>query len=298
LNKEVSLTSINPLSVSMSKLIELFNENQVEKIYLGANFARVYSNVIDRYNGPAIESVKKFVIGSGAISWEIVQKFKKLIPPDAEFMHSYGATEAVGMLSGKWKMSNIPEFGKVPLGTVAESRGIKFEQTEQAGVFQVLATQRIARRYLLNSQTLEKFVTLDDGTKCWKSGDLVRFEGKEKTIFHEGRVDDIVKNSDHLVSLFSVEREINNLSFVEACAVRKLPFGDRELIVAFVQAPNQNTRTVSQVMFSLKKKIPSYSIPHRIIVCEKLPLTNRGKPDSAQLVALLERERRAESKSN
>jgi acyl-coenzyme A synthetase/AMP-(fatty) acid ligase len=286
LNENVDLVTLNPSTITMTQLIEEIRKTKVEQIYLGANFARVFAKAVEHYKGPTIETVKKFVIGSGAISWELVNKFKTIISSDAEFVHSYGSTEAVGMLASSWEMGKIPASGRVSLGYLEEADGIRLQDAGEKDLFEVLATQRVGQRYLSEDFTNQHFITLPDGTRCWRSGDLIRLEGQPQEIFYEGRVDDIVKNSDHLVSLSALEREINSLRGVELSAVKKFPLPNRDLIVAFVQMSNPNPKSDTEILSALRKRLPSYSVPHRVILCDEIPLTNRGKADLEKLRAI------------
>jgi acyl-coenzyme A synthetase/AMP-(fatty) acid ligase len=291
LNFTADLISRNPLSMTMDQLIEEIRGTRVDRIYLGANFARVFAKAVENYKGPKIETVKRFVIGSGHVSWDLVNKFRVLFSGDTEFVHSYGSTEAVGMLASTWPMGEIPESGRVSLGLLGNASGIRLEDTDEEGVFQVVATQRIATRYLSESLTSQQFVTFPDGTRGWRSGDLVRLEGVAQEIFFEGRVDDIVKNSDHLVSLVALEREINSLPGVELSAVKQFSQTGRDVIVAFVQLSSRTPQSEAQIITALRKRLPSYSVPHRVILCDPIPLTDRGKADLEQLRALFDKNR-------
>jgi acyl-coenzyme A synthetase/AMP-(fatty) acid ligase len=277
--------------MTMDQLIEEIRGTRVDRIYLGANFARVFAKAAENYKGPKIETVKRFVIGSGHISWDLVNRFRVLFSGDTEFVHSYGSTEAVGMLASSWPMGEIPESGPVSLGLLGNASGIRLDDTDEEGVFQVVATQRIATRYLSESLTSQQFITFPDGTRGWRSGDLVRLEGVAQEIFFEGRVDDIVKNSDHLVSLVALEREINSLPGVELSAVKQFSQTGRDVIVGFVQLSKRNPRSEAQIVAALRKRLPSYSIPHRVILCDPIPLTDRGKADLEQLRALFGKNR-------
>jgi acyl-coenzyme A synthetase/AMP-(fatty) acid ligase len=287
LNASVELLSINPLEMTIRQLIERIRIAKAERIYLGANFARLFAKALDGYTGQPLESVTRFVIGSGAITWELVNRFKRILPEGAEFVHSYGSTEAVGMLASRWSMNNIPKSGRVSLGKLSDANGTCLQESEQPGRYEVLATERIGKRYLATNYPTQQFFTLPDGTHCWKSGDLVSVDGETQEIYFEGRVDDIVKNSDHLVSLFKVEAEINSMRGVEMVAVRQVVVDNREVIVAFVQISKADSRSEARIISSLRKKLPSYSIPQKIVICDEIPLTNRGKPDNQKLFELL-----------
>lgn len=286
LNLNVDVISRDPLAMTVNNLIEEIRATEVERVYLGANFARVIAKAVEQYTGPKIETVKKFVIGSGHISWDLVNTFTKLFSPDTEFVHSYGSTEAVGMMVRSWQMDAMPDSGRVPLGYIDDANGLRLEATGEEGVFHVVATQRIATRYLSENLTAKQFTTLPDGTRSWRSGDLVRLDGTTKELYFEGRIDDIVKNSDHLVSLVAVEREINSLPGVELSAVRAFPEHGQDLIVAFVQLSHNAPQSEARIVSALRKRLPSYHIPHRVILCDPIPLTNRGKADLEKLRAI------------
>jgi acyl-CoA synthetase (AMP-forming)/AMP-acid ligase II len=78
---------------------------------------------------------------------------------------------------------------------------------------------------------------------------------------------------------------------VELSAVKQFAQTGRDVIVAFVQLSKRTPQSEAQIVAALRKRLPSYSIPHRVILCDPIPLTDRGKADLEQLRALFDENR-------
>ncbi|MGA5423604.1 condensation domain-containing protein [Streptomyces lavendulocolor] len=138
----------------------------------------------------------------------------------------------------------------------------------------------LARGYLGRPDlTAERFVTID-GVRHYRTGDLVSADADGVLSFH-GRSDDQVKIRGHRVEV----KEVTN-ALLETDGVRDahtLVTGEgaaRRLVAYAVLDPASDEDTVAA---ALRRTLPGYMCPDRVVALPALPLNANGKVDSARL---------------
>jgi acyl-coenzyme A synthetase/AMP-(fatty) acid ligase len=283
----LSVVTIDPLDYSPSALVQKIVSVAPNRVYFGADFARTFGKALGNYRGPKAATITRFVVGAGAISWEDVAVFQKFVPADAEFIHSYGASEAVGMMAYSCRMDAIHSSGQVPLGVARNPANIRLEPTVEPGIFEVFASGNIAYGYLDPTMTREKFSVDDNGVTWWASDDLVRVPSPDGPALYFGRRDDVAKINDQRVSLVSVETALRNLPGVVDAVARIVSVSGRKRLVAFVQWEPGHEVSADTMRGELSTVIPKNNLPHLFIHCQAIPYTSRFKPDTQQLVDLV-----------
>jgi acyl-coenzyme A synthetase/AMP-(fatty) acid ligase len=95
-----------------------------------------------------------------------------------------------------------------------------------------------------------------------------------------------VKIQGHRVELEEVDTQLRAVCGDEAAAVAwPVRDGSAEGIVAFVTA---GMRSAAEIREGLKRVLPAYMLPRRIVALPRLPLTLNGKIDRNALRASLE----------
>lgn len=281
-----SLISLNPMNYAPTVLLQEIAGSCPTRFYLGADFARSLGKALPHYRGPVIDRLSLFVVGAGTTRWEEIAQFSRLVPPDAEFLHSYGSSEAVGMMAFRCRFGDIPAAGQVPLGRPRQGGGVRFLPTEDPEVFEVIASLRIAEGYLDKNDTLEKFRPDETGTVWWHSGDLVRRDPSTAQYYFVGRRDDIVKVNDQRISLLGVEMGLRELAYVQDAAARIFEVEGRKRLIGYVQLTSDSPATRARFSESLRAELQRNNQPHAIVFCDEIPYTSRHKPDSARLFEL------------
>ena len=282
-----SVVTLDPLAMPTSRLLTEIALASPTTLYLGADFARVLGNALAGYEGHVVSSVARFAVGAGSVMWEDLVPYRKLIPENATFLHTYGASEAVGMMAYACLFGDAPSAGRVPLGEPRTTGGIRFEPTDEPTIFEVHASARIASGYLSLTLTDQRFVEDDDGTKWWRSGDQVRLDPETHEFHYQGRLDDLVKVNDRRVSLVEMEMALRAAPTVKDAVVRAVNLGGRNRIVAFFQSlPGQNV-VESELVAFLEGRLSGGSKPHLLLSVSEIPYTSRHKPDSERLEALV-----------
>lgn len=168
----------------------------------------------------------------------------------------------------------------------------------------------MARGYVGDPElTARAFVTGPDGARMYRTGDLVRV-GPDALHYFHGRRDDQVKIRGHRVELGEVEAVARRLPFVgQAVAVLSdAARGRPELYLAVAPAaagPHGRRREsaagghepdgghgadVEELRDRLRRALPSYMRPKRVLIFPELPRNSAGKA-SRQAVRLLVEER-------
>ena len=116
----------------------------------------------------------------------------------------------------------------------------------------------------------------------YATGDLVRLRADGLYDFL-GRKDSQLKFMGYRVEPGDIEGALDSLNFISSSAVVGVndPGLGGLLIVAFLTLREQVS--VSLIKESLEKKLPSYMIPKKFIVLEKMPLNQNGKIDRLNL---------------
>lgn len=129
-------------------------------------------------------------------------------------------------------------------------------------------------------RTAQRFVE-HDGTRWYKTGDLARY-WPDGTIEFLGRADHQVQIRGHRVELGEVESALRTVPGVRHAVAAVVGTNAPQLVAAIAGDPVQGDVTVA-----LAKLLPSYMIPSRITMLERIPLTPNGKLDRRAVVTLL-----------
>jgi acyl-CoA synthetase (AMP-forming)/AMP-acid ligase II len=150
----------------------------------------------------------------------------------------------------------------------------------------IVSGRQLARGYFNDLEfTAARFPTLE-GRRWYRTGDLV-YQDASGAFHHLGRIDNQVKILGNRVELEDIEAHLREIvgSDMAAAVAWPLDGGRVTGIVAFHCAPGLTRDDVHEEM---KKRVPSYMVPHRVHYLDDLPLGPTGKIDRKALVRLLD----------
>jgi amino acid adenylation domain-containing protein len=145
----------------------------------------------------------------------------------------------------------------------------------------------LARGYHnLPAETTACFVTLDDGRRYYRSGDIVRLKTDGNLLFRR-RWDQQVKIRGFRVELGEIEACLLTNPAVKQCAVLAGPEaedkqGELQAYVALVEGSRANQQTLRDYLLS---RLPDYMVP-LIFLLDTLPTGDSGKIDRKALRSL------------
>lgn len=133
-------------------------------------------------------------------------------------------------------------------------------------------------------RTAQRFVE-HDGIRWYKTGDMARY-WPDGTIEFLGRADHQVQIRGYRVELGEVENALRSVPGVQQAVAAVVGAGAPMLVAAIAGEPA--ALTGGDVAEALADLLPSYMIPARIEILERIPLTPNGKLDRRAVVALLQ----------
>ncbi|MCQ9635665.1 amino acid adenylation domain-containing protein [Chryseobacterium sp. WG14] len=170
--------------------------------------------------------------------------------------------------------------------------------------------KQLAKGYINRPlETAEAFIEAPEWIKfihgeeyrLYKSGDRA-FWREDGNIEFVGRLDDQVKLRGFRIELKEIEHHIGQLAQVANAAVKvHRPEQGLPILVAFLELYDADKEyvTLEDVRGRLKQSLPTYMLPDKIVLYDKLPLTLTGKIDKSKLhIPLQQVSKKAKEKVN
>lgn len=222
------------------------------------------------------------------------------VVPEAMLVNYYGTTEtpqAMGyFVVTREQLDDDESDTIVPVGhgiqdvqlLVVDATGSRLGVGELGEI--AVRTPFLSQGYLgMPAETAAKFVvnpaTRDPADRMYRTGDLGLYR-PDGAVLVQGRADRQLKIRGHRVELDEIETTIGQHAHVTHVVVNAVS-GSAEAsprIVAHIAAGPEVT--AESVRTALRRRLPEYMIPWRIVVMAALPLTANGKVDRAALMAV------------
>ncbi len=216
--------------------------------------------------------------------------------PGRAVWNTYGPTEAtVAATSVEVDRALTDRFESLPIGRIGEAcrarvvtSDFKLASPGERGEILITGPQ-VSPGYLGAPElTARAFLTWEGGW-AYRTGDL----GHEDSgyLFFDGRNDDQIKLNGFRIELGDIEANLASLPGVHAAAVIvNWRAGSPESLTGFVVLDAETSRSGEDPGTALKAtlgaRLPSYMVPRRIRVLERLPMTPNGKVDRRVLAEL------------
>lgn len=243
-------------------------------------------------NGALGSSTRALIIGGEALVGETINSWRQY-SPQTRIINEYGPTETVVGCSVYEVQPGDPGTGPIPIGRPLANTELyivdeAFEPVPVNVTGELLiGGAGVARGYLRRpSLTAEKFVpdafSGRAGARLYRSADLARYR-TDGVIEYLGRADSQVKLNGHRVELEEIEAVLRSHPAVtDAAAAVHGESGEQRLsaYVTLLVRPGPSSKELRQF---LGQRIPSYMIPARFIVLDRMPLSASGKVDRKAL---------------
>lgn len=195
--------------------------------------------------------------------------------PNIKIINAYGPTEATSAVSSIFIKPEMFDKNFLPVGEISKS-AVNIEILDDEIV---LKGKSVFSGYL-NYKSENCF--LENGANCYKTGDIGKIEND--LLYCYGRKDEQLKYKGYRIELGDIE---NNLLKIEGVneAVATLCYKKDTNIIRGIRAFVTVSNGISGVWIQqeLKKLLPSYMIPQKIIVLDKIPINSNGKYDRKKL---------------
>ncbi len=208
---------------------------------------------------PALRRYERILIGGQAIPDDLLVSALEL---GLNVTRSYGSSETSGGCV----------YDQVPIGDTA-MRVVDGELQLSGSV--------LAEGYLGDEGlTASRFV--DDGGRWYRTGDTARIA--DGLLHVTGRLDDVIVSGGVKVALGEVERAVRALpgqADAIVVAVAHPEWGEAPAVVTTVPVPLESVRTAAGALGAAAR-------PVRVVVVDRMPLLDSGKPDRVALRAAAE----------
>jgi acyl-CoA synthetase (AMP-forming)/AMP-acid ligase II len=279
-----SVLRIDPGALDMKGFFRRLRDFSVTHLTLPTQLARLVSQST-LPSTVRLPDVREFSFGGEGFRYEFLHQLAPMFQDSVVFSHSLGYSEAPLSFVHRFSPTEMPEAGAVHIGKIHRPKNLRLTPAEDhdEGVFDVLCSGYLATEYLGQPDlTQERFVVDAEGTRWWKSGDLVIEDGNGLYL-HAGRIDDLVKVSGKLSSPSESERLLFSLAGVQAAVVLPEVSSFSTRLVAHLEVGQSSQLSRNDVLGYLREYLEPHLIPARIFFHETLPSTPRGKVDRAAL---------------
>jgi amino acid adenylation domain-containing protein len=236
--------------------------------------------------------VLRRVLCSGeALTPDLLQRFASRMPAAVELHNLYGPTEAA--VDVTWWPCDRGAPGRVPIGhPIANTRTYVLDANlrpvgpGQPGELHIGGVQ-VGRGYWRRPElTAERFIPDPFGdepsARMYRTGDLCRHDG-QGALEYLGRLDFQVKVRGFRIEPGEIEEALARHPAVHQAVVVARPDATGETgLVGYVAARDEGT-TRAELRGWLRERLPEFMVPSRLVVLERLPVTESGKIDRRSL---------------
>ena len=247
----------------------------------------------------AFPSLKQTIFCGEALPYSLVNKWFEAAP-NSIIDNLYGPTETtIAILAYRLKKNQSEKEcvnGIVPIGIPfkgqkADYKKQKFSESNQTGELSLSGSQ-IFRGYLKNKkETNLKFYKTENKIFWYRTGDLVKKNSNGNYVYL-GRIDRQIKVRGFRVETQEVENLLKKITRTNYSAVIGWPPVHQsnfsyENTIAFLLRQLKMKNHI--IINKLRKKLPYYAIPERIIRLKNFPLNSNGKIDYNELLSIIQK---------
>lgn len=221
------------------------------------------------------------ISGGEAIHPALAQKIKGIC---GKLWNLYGPTEATIWATG-YLVEDAENVKNIPIGRPLDNLNIfildEYNDIMQGGSSGEICISGVAlaEGYLYRQElTEEKFISLNDGTIVYKTGDVGYIDTNGQLI-NAGRKDRQVKCNGYRIELGEIEHNLLLNEQIDSVAVVKLEDENHLDILVAYYVSKGNEIGSAELREYLKQFVPDFMLPNLYISLEKLPLTLNKKID-------------------
>lgn len=116
--------------------------------------------------------------------------------------------------------------------------------------------------------------------RCYKTGDIII--SKKDVLYFKGRIDNQIKHMGYRIELEDIENNVNSITSIDRSVAiyKKDKNNSNGKIVLFVKT----SADIKKIEKLIKKKLPKYMIPEKIIKIKNIALNQNGKIDRKKIL--------------
>ncbi|WP_406062390.1 non-ribosomal peptide synthetase [Streptomyces sp. NBC_01077] len=283
--------------LAMDEWTALIRTERIDAMFLTTSLF----HTVARESAGAFASVGTVVVGGEQLELGAVRRVLAAEPP-GRLVNGYGPTETTTFAAYfDCTDESLEGLDRVPVGFALQETTLHLLDADlnevPAGETGELCVggPGVALGYLARPElTAERFVTLPaTGEWIYRTGDTGRLLASGAVELF-GRTDRQVKLRGFRIELEEIERTALACGLADSAFVEKIGEGPTASLVGFVLPSRDGAAGIAREELpaalnrSLGQTLPSYMLPSRWLVLDRVPFGSTGKADRAQLVKLLD----------
>ena len=271
----------------MTKMPDFINENEINTIFWVPTMmiAMANSGVLETMEMPGL---KKVMFCGEAMPNRQLNVWRRAMP-DVLYANLYGPTEITDVCTYYVVDREFQDSAPLPIGRACRNmRAVVLrEDGSEAGTGETgdlcIAGSALALGYWNSSELTDRAFVSNPlvsqyRDRLYRTGDLAYKEADGNIIF-VGRADSQIKIRGNRVELGEVETAAKTVGQISNCCV--MFDGDKQEIVLFAETDTE--LVLRRLNMELRKLIPAYMLPGRVVCLKELPHTPNGKIDRVLL---------------
>ena len=248
----------------------------------------IYMDTLKAFNKDNMKSVKRIIFGGEGFPKKKLKLLYALYGHKANFYNVYGPTECTCMCSSYIIQDHDLEstVGLSPLGKIAQNFDYiilkdKCIESSDEGELCLIGPCVGSGYYNDSSQTKKAFVQNPLNTMfrqiMYRTGDIVHLNGDDGYLYFVTRKDNQIKHMGYRVELEEIESAANSIDYINESSALHGYINNNSRIYLVLSI---NIEVESAVIKNdLRKIIPEYMIPSKVIIMKMLPKNANGKID-------------------
>ena len=225
----------------------------------------------------SLKHIKILSFGGEGFPKKDLIKIFNLYENRIKFINVYGPTECTCICSSyDVKRSDFKNMNQLlPLGKINENFSYSISNSEL-----VLKGPNVGKGYFSDEKkTSEMFFLESDynylNKRCYKTGDIII--SKKDVLYFKGRIDNQIKHMGYRIELEDIENNANSITSIDRSVAiyQKNKNNSNGKILLFVKTSTD----IKKIEKLIKKKLPKYMIPEKIIKIKNIALNKNGKID-------------------
>jgi amino acid adenylation domain-containing protein len=246
----------------------------------GLSLPSLYEALLEQAPPAALRSLSAWIVAGESCPPSLPVRHTQVLP-HAQLVNEYGPTEAT-----VWATVDFLTPGQeVTIGRPIPTMGLQLfaEQGQPCGVGEpgeiVLSGPTLAQGYRDRpAETARTFVTLADGTRAYRTGDLAQWRVDGRLTFM-GRQDHQVKLRGFRIELGEIERRLREHADVREAAAVVRELGAGKQLVAYIVARHGNAPEPETMKRFLAERLPAHMVPAHVVALDAFARTPNGKLD-------------------
>ncbi|MBD5319189.1 MAG: amino acid adenylation domain-containing protein [Bacteroides sp.] len=235
------------------------------------------------------KSIKLIISGGDVIRASYITRLKDL---GIKIYNTYGPSETT-VCSNYFRVDNAEPLddGTFPIGKAVKGVEVKIldkdlNEVPKGTVGEIcIFGEGVSRGYINDAPEQSNFITLTDGTRMYRSGDL-GYELSDGNLAFLNRRDNQVMIIGKRVEPEEVENVLNTCPQINRGVVRAfLDENGLHYLTAYV-IPKEGT-TLKEIRKYLSDRLTNFMVPEFFVKIKSIPLTRRGKVDVEALPVVM-----------